>query len=89
MTAEWLLQRRYNPSMLFHARVENGRIRLDEPTDIPDGTELELVIADEGDDLTPEERHALNHALQAGWAEAEAGEVQPASEVLDELRRRR
>jgi hypothetical protein len=69
-------------------RVENGRIHIDQPTDLPDGTELELVIADEGDELSPDERRALNAALEAGWAEVEAGEVQPASEVLDELRRR-
>lgn len=73
----------------LRARVENGRIHLDEPTDLPEGTELELVIADEGDNLDPEERRKLNEALEASWKEAEAGQLRPASELLEELRRRR
>jgi hypothetical protein len=36
--------------------VENGRLHLDEPTELPEGTELELVVDDDGDDLTDQER---------------------------------
>ena len=33
--------------MTVHARVKNGRLLVDEPTDLPDGTELILVPAAE------------------------------------------
>jgi hypothetical protein len=44
--------------MTVHARVKNGRLLVDEPTDLPDGTELLLAPAAEEQqpwDLTPEE----------------------------------
>lgn len=31
-----------NIAMTFRARVKNGRLTLDEPTDLPEGSELEL-----------------------------------------------
>ena len=71
------------------ARVEKGRLVLDEPTDLPEGTVVRLVADDEGDDLTDDERRALHEALSASWQSAEAGRVRPASAILDELRRRR
>src|SRR5678815_411418 len=51
------------------ARVENGRLKLDEPTDLPDGQTVELapiaeVLALGGDNLDDEERAALHQALQ-------------------------
>lgn len=73
----------------LRARVENGRIVLDEPTTLPDGTVIDLVADDEGDDLSDEERHALHEALSASWESAEAGRLRPASAVLNELRQRR
>ena len=73
----------------LRACVKNGRLVLDEPTDLPDGTVIDLVADDEGDDLTGEERRALHKALSASQTSAEAGHVRPASEILDELRRRR
>ena len=73
----------------LRARVEKGRLVLDEATSLPDGTVVDLVADAEGDDLTDEERHALNAALAASWRSAEAGRLSPASAILDELRRRR
>ena len=46
----------------LRARVDKGRIILDEPTTLPDGTIIDLVADDEGDDLTEEERRALHDA---------------------------
>lgn len=66
-----------------------GRIVLDEPTTLPDGTVIDLVADDEGDDLSDEERRALHEALSASWRSAEAGGLRLASAILDELRRRR
>jgi hypothetical protein len=73
----------------LRARVEKGRLVLDEPTTLPEGTVVDLVADDEGDDLTNEERRALHEALSASWKSAEAGRLLPASRILDELRRRR
>ncbi|MGH9239799.1 MAG: hypothetical protein ACRD3G_17285 [Vicinamibacterales bacterium] len=73
----------------LRARVEKGRLVLNEPTTLPEGTVIELVANDEGDDLTEDERGALHEALIASSTSAEAGRLRPAQEVLDELRRRR
>jgi hypothetical protein len=73
----------------LRARVQNGRIVLDEPTTLREGTVIDLVADDGGDDLTEDERRALHQALSASWESAEAGRLQPASAILDELRRRR
>ena len=40
----------------LRARVENGRLVLDEPTTLPEGTVVDLVVDDGGDDLTDERR---------------------------------
>ena len=42
----------------IRAKVQNGRLLLDAPTDLPDGTVLDLVVDDEGDDLDEVERAA-------------------------------
>lgn len=73
----------------LRARVEKGRLVLDEPTTLPEGTVLQLVADDEDDDLTDEERRALHEALSASWKSAEAGKLRPASAILNELRQRR
>lgn len=73
----------------LRARVEKGRLVLDEPTTLPEGTIIELVADDEGDDLTESERRALHVALSSSSQSAEAGRLRSASEILDELRRRR
>jgi hypothetical protein len=73
----------------LRARVQNGRIHLDEPTTLPDGTVINLVADDEGDDLTDEERRALHETLSVSWKSAEEGRLRPATAILDELRRQR
>jgi hypothetical protein len=73
----------------LRARVQNGRIVLDEPTTLRDGTVIDLVADDEGDDLTDDERRALHEALSASMQSAEAGRLRSASAILDELRRKR
>jgi hypothetical protein len=73
----------------LRARVQNGRLVLDEPTGLPDGTIVDLVADDEGDDLTDSDRAALHAALERSWESVNAGRVRPASEIIDELRTRR
>ena len=72
----------------LRARIEKGRLVLDEPTTLPEGTVVDLVADDEGDDLTEAERRALHEALSASWTSAEAGHLRPASAIVDELRQR-
>lgn len=72
------------------ARVKNGRLVVDEPTDGPEGEEVELVPLDEvlargGDYLDDEERAALHAELEASIAGAESGELVDADVVLAEL----
>ena len=72
----------------LRARVEHGRILLDEPTTLPEGTVIELVADDDGDDLNDEERLALHKSLAASWESAKTGRTRSASEILDDLRKR-
>lgn len=75
--------------MALRAVVQNGRLVVDEPTNLPEGTVLDLVVDDEGDDLDDEERAALHARLDAALASAGAGNTRHASEVLAKLRRQR
>jgi len=70
------------------ARVENGRLVVNEPTSLPEGTILDLVLDDEGDDLDEAERAARDDAIERAWQQAQAGKGRPANEVLKDLRRR-
>ena len=70
------------------AEVRAGRLVLDVPTSMPDGTVVELVVADADDDLDDEERAALHAALDQGWASAQAGRTRPADQLIGELRSR-
>jgi len=72
----------------LRARVKGGRLILDQPTTLPDGTTLDLVLDDEGDDLTPQERKALDDAIARAWDSAKTGKVISAQELLRELRSR-
>jgi hypothetical protein len=67
-------------------RVENGKVVGPAPRGIPEGTELELRIADPGDEMTDDELAALNQALEAGWRSVEAGRFRPARDVISEFR---
>ena len=72
------------------ARVHNGRLKLDEPTDLPEGTEVPLEIAADWDDLDDEDRALLHQEIANSIAERKAG-ASPfdAQEVLAELGTRR
>jgi hypothetical protein len=70
----------------MRARVIKGRLRLDEPTTLPEGTVLDLVVNDEDDDLDETERAALNESIVQAWESVRAGQGRPAKEVLDHLR---
>jgi hypothetical protein len=66
---------------------------LDEPTDLPEGEEVELVPLDEvlaagGDYLDDDERRRLHESLERGLADVKAGRTVDAETVIAELRAR-
>ena len=69
----------------MRARVRNGRLVLDEPTDLPEGTEIELVPADSSDDLSEEDRRRLHEALARSEEDIRQGRVTPADQVIDRV----
>lgn len=78
----------------LRARVRNGRLLLDEPTDLPEGDVVELVQLDDvlasgADDLDDEERAALRREIEASFAEEEAGQLIDAADAIADLRTRR
>jgi hypothetical protein len=78
----------------FKAQVRGGRLVLDEPTELPEGEEVELVALDEvlargGDTLDDQERGRLHEALDEGLRQLKAGQAVDAEVVLAELRTRR
>jgi hypothetical protein len=71
------------------AQVRNGRLVLDEPTDLPEGEVIELVPRDEGDELDDAERAELERSLEISRAQAKAGQLIDGEVVMAELRARR
>jgi hypothetical protein len=71
----------------IRAVVRNGRLVVDEPTNLPEGTVLDLVVDDAGDDLGPDERAALEAAITRACESLAAGQGLPADEVVARLRR--
>lgn len=72
----------------LRARVRNGRLVLDEPTDLPEGEEVELVPADTAD-MDADERAALHESLREGIRQMNAGETIDADVAMAELRAHR
>jgi hypothetical protein len=66
------------------AHVKNGRLFLDEPTDLPEGTEVDLVSIEHEEpwELSPEQ----TAELQARLAAADRGELVDGELVLERLR---
>ena len=75
-------------TMTLKARVKAGRLIVDEPTDLPEGTEIELLPLDPGDWLDDEDRAALHRALRDSDQDVKAGRLVDADTILRELRSR-
>jgi hypothetical protein len=75
----------------LRAQVKNGRLVLDEPTDLPEGEVVELVPVDEilangGDYLDDEERKRLHESIRRGLDDVKAGRTVGAGQVIEKLR---
>ena len=73
--------------MTLKARVKGGRLVVDEPTDLPEGTEVELLPLDPGDWLDDADRMRLHDALRESEDDVAAGRLVSAEDVLRDLRR--
>ena len=64
--------------------MKNGRLLLDEPTDLPDGAEVEVLVID--DELTPEDRAELHASLDRALEDSDAGRGTDAWEYVERYR---
>ncbi len=64
--------------------VKNGRLALDEATDLPDGAEVEVLVID--DELTGEERAELHASLDRALEDSDAGRGMEAWDYLERYR---
>ena len=74
--------------MTIKARVRAGRLVVDEPTELPEGTEVELLPLDPGDWLDEADRAALHQALRESDADVATDRLVDAEAILRELRSR-
>lgn len=72
----------------LRARVKEGQLVLDDAsTDLPEGTEVELMLV--GDELDPEERSRLIEAIEEGAEDIERGDYVDGLEFANQLLARR
>ena len=77
-------------SKLIRVRVENGRLVGEAPAGLPEGTELEVVLADvndDVDDLDDGELFALNQVIDASLQQVKAGVGISPEELHQRIRR--
>lgn len=70
----------------LRAKVKNGRLVMDEPTDLPEGSVVPLDISKDWDELDDEDRAALHRALDEAEADADAGRTVGVDDVRARLR---
>ncbi|HEU5073444.1 MAG TPA: hypothetical protein VFU02_04715 [Polyangiaceae bacterium] len=66
------------------ARVVNGRYVIDEPADLPDGAEVELIMVRSG--MSSREHAALVQAIEEAEQDIEAGRVVDEAQLWATLR---
>jgi len=73
----------------YLARVRNGRLA-DVPTDLPEGSEVELIAAgiDDLSDLDEAQKKQLAEDIRVGDEDASAGRIEDADAFLRSLRKR-
>jgi hypothetical protein len=75
------------------AQMKNGRLVLNEPTDLPEGEvvylqRVEGVVSPTDNDMSEEERAQLHGELEASLAEADAGQTEDFGKMISDLRSR-
>jgi len=74
--------------MTITALVRDGRLVVNTPTNLPEGTTVTLLPLDPGDWLDDADRAALHQALGQSELDVTAGRLVDAADVLRELKRR-
>ena len=75
--------------LTVRAKIRNGRLTVDEPTDLPDGeVELVAVMDHDHDQLDDESRAALHAALAQAKDDIDQGRLLDGDQVLERLRSR-
>jgi hypothetical protein len=72
---------------MLKAHVRNGRLVLDEPTELPEGAAVELVAVGTDAELDADDRRRLLEALSESEADVQQGRLVAADDVLASLRR--
>lgn len=67
------------------ARVQGGRLVLDEPTELPEGSEVELMLMNDGDELDSDDRARLHESFQRSAEQFRAGYGIDAHQALASL----
>lgn len=69
------------------AHVRNGYFVSDEPTNLPEGTQVELQVVgvDSLAEMAPEERAELEEAIEQGYRDVENGEVEDGIAFAEQL----
>ena len=71
--------------LAIKAHVRSGRIIVDEPTDLPEGAELDLVVVG-NDDLDAEDEQALMASLDRALDDEDADRTVDVDDFLAEVR---
>ena len=74
-----------NAMQSLKAIVKNGRLVMDEATELPEGTEVVLAAVDGTDDMDDAERARLHESLRRTIAQAKAGQVIDGDKVIGKL----
>ena len=69
---------------VIKATVRNGRIVVDEPTNLPDGHEVELCVLND-DGMSEDERRRLHASIARGIRDGRAGRERDFDSFMDEL----
>ncbi len=69
---------------VLKATVRNGRLTLDAPTDLPEGTVVDVCVVSE-DGMSDAERRELHASIARGIRDGRAGRVANFDDVLNEL----
>lgn len=71
---------------ILRGSVRNGRVTLDEPTDLPEGTKVELLLVDAEAQTDARDGVALEASIERGLTEADRGDVLSIEAVLARLK---
>jgi hypothetical protein len=72
---------------ILRASVRNGHVVVDEPTDLPEGAKVELLVLDASAEMDGSERAELEASIGRGLSEADRGQLITVEDVLARLKR--